>query len=193
MEDRSRTTDFAFVGKMAIAAFAVIGLILVVVRVSQNLVDRSAGHYQVSPRLVTMSEGLPRPTDVRPADSVLPPEHPDRKLLDAIRVKEAWDGLMDPGPDNEYGLYQITPNWGEDALRAAGVVPDSPGWEWPGIAFDTDKVEFLMHYYWLRYLGPDASNFRKARAHNGGPEDGQDLRSWHYAKDVVRIMAMRGE
>ena len=45
MEDRSRTTDFSFVGKMAIAAFAVIGLILVVVRVSQNLVDRSAGQF----------------------------------------------------------------------------------------------------------------------------------------------------
>ena len=50
-----------------------------------------------------------------------------------------------------------------------------------------------MWLYWRRYLGPGASDFRKAKAHKGGPEDGQDLRAFDYARDVMRLMAMGGE
>ena len=130
---------------------------------------------------------------MRPAVSVLPPEHPDRKLLDAIRIKEAWKGGREPNTDGEYGPYQIIYKWYLDACKAAGVVPGSPGWEWPQVAFDADKVEMLAYYYWDWYLGPDADDYRKAKCHNGGPEDGQDLRSHVYAREVLNIKRTQKE
>ena len=196
MEDRSRMTDCAFVGKMGIAAFSVIGLILVVVRVSQNLVDRSAGHYQVSPRLANAyGYGLPRPVAVRiPAASVLPPEHPDRELLDAIRVKEDYRDDRKVGPDGERGPYQITEAYWIDACDYAYINYNSYDWWYETHVYDPDKCEFIFWLYMLRYLGSDASDYRKARAHNGGPEDGQDIRSHVYAREVLNIkLAMGGE
>ena len=196
MNNKARTPDVDINRGAIIVLFAVglIGLIGVIFVLCRPSPDRSAGHYQVSPRLVRMSVGLPRPTDVRPAVSVLPPEHPDRKLLSAIRMKEGWKGGREPSPDGEEGAYQITYRWYLDACMAAGVEPQSVGWQWPDVAYDEHKIPFLMHWYWLWYLGPDADDYDKALVHNGGPPDGQNLEAQLYAAHVMAIKrAMGGE
>ncbi len=199
MKNKARKPDFEIKSAAikVLLAFAVIGTILLVFRVCQKLVspDRAAGARRVSPRLAQAIAGLPRPAVVlAPAVSVLPPELSDAKLFPAIRMKEGWKGGSEPGPDGEYGPYQITRDWYEDACKAAGVVPDSPGWQWPEVAFHRAKVEFLMVHYWLYWLGPDADDYSKALAHRGGPPSGQDIRNHVYAREVLNIkMAMGGE
>ncbi len=177
----------AIIVLFTVGLIILIGVMFVLCRPSPN---RSAGARQVSPALAhAYYMGSPRPSvALAPADSVLPPELADRKLFDAIRMKEAWKGSREPNTDGEYGPYQITRKWYLDARRAAGVKPGAKGWKWPEIAFDRGKVEFLMHYYWLWYLGPDADDYAKARAHNGGPPAGQDLRVHVYAREVMQIM-----
>ncbi len=200
MNNKARTPNYKRDAAIkALMVFAAIGMILTVFRVCQKIVspspDRSAGAYRVSPRLVHVTAGLPRTAvALAPAGSVLPPEHPDRKLLSAIRMKEGWKGGREPSPDGEEGPYQITYRWYLDACMAAGVEPDSLGWRWPDVAYDEHKIPFLMHWYWLWYLGPDADDYSKALAHRGGPPSGQDMRAQLYAAHVMAIKrAMGGE
>ncbi len=196
MNDKARTPDSeinrgAIIVLFAVGLIGLFGVIFILCRPSPN---RSAGARQVSPALAhAYYMGFPRPSvALAPAVSVLPPELADRKLFDAIRMKEAWKGSREPNTDGEYGPYQITRKWHEDACRAAGVKPHAKGWKWPEIAFDRDKVEFLMVHYWLYWLGPDADDYRKAKCHRAGPPDGQDLRGHLYAREVLNIKrAMR--
>ncbi len=196
MNDKARTPDSeinrgAIIVLFAVGLIGLFGVIFILCRPSPN---RSAGARQVSPALAhAYYMGFPRPSvALAPAVSVLPPELADRKLLDAIRMKEGWKGSREPNTDGEYGPYQITRKWYLDARRAAGVKPGAKGWKWPEIAFDRDKVEFLMVHYWQLHLGPDADDYSKALAHKGGPPSGQDLRNHVYAREVLNIKrAMR--
>lgn len=189
-------------------AFGGIMLITMVFVVCRNLAsspDRYPGARAENrgspPSLVearcAQAAGPPPPVLVRdpvPGVSVLPPEHPDRKLLDAIRIKEGYRGDRKVGPRGERGPYQITEAYWKDACEYGHIDWNSNEWWYETQVYDVDKCEFIFWLYMLRHLGPHASDYRKARAHNSGPEDGQDLRAHAYAKEVLNIkMGMKGD